>query len=375
MRWIAVVFLGCSSGSPVLSPGTDAGGHASGNVAGMSGATGGTSGAIGAGGTAGTRTTTDGGSAGGAVGTVGAGASTGEGGAAGMAPSSGVGGSAGTAGATTSSSGGVSGSGSGGAGGSSAGSGGSNAGTLACAGLVCEDFETGQIDAQKWDLSMGGGGSLVVQTQLVAHGKYAMHLQAPSGPSVNSAKLTLKDVPAALKGATTFGRAYIYVTPAADASIHIGLAQAGHSSGGADGGASGSRPRYFEVGINSGSWQLAFDLADVTPLVEEVAYPRKAVPTNRWACVEWQFEDVPDRVTLWVDGTQQGMFDNTDIGYASPGPVPKSGEPLYNGTSSNIIGGFDTLFALGYTDFHPQKAFDIYYDDVVLDSKRVGCLP
>jgi len=27
-----------------------------------------------------------------------------------------------------------------------------------------------------------------------------------------------------------------------------------------------------------------------------------------------------------------------------------------------------------FHDWHPQKAFDMYYDDVVLDMKRPGCL-
>jgi hypothetical protein len=33
---------------------------------------------------------------------------------------------------------------------------------------------------------------------------------------------------------------------------------------------------------------------------------------------------------------------------------------------------FDT-FGIGFHDWHPAKAFDVYYDDVVLDVKRIGC--
>jgi hypothetical protein len=32
-------------------------------------------------------------------------------------------------------------------------------------------------------------------------------------------------------------------------------------------------------------------------------------------------------------------------------------------------------FGVGFHDWHPQRQFDIYYDDLVLDSKRVGCPP
>jgi len=42
------------------------------------------------------------------------------------------------------------------------------------------------------------------------------------------------------------------------------------------------------------------------------------------------------------------------------------------GTSSGLIGGFD-LFYIGFHDWHPAKVFDLYYDDVVLDAKKIGC--
>jgi len=111
----------------------------------------------------------------------------------------------------------------------------------------------------------------------------------------------------------------------------------------------------------------------LSPLVEEVSYSDGRLPTNKWACLEWKFEDAPDRVTAWVDGAQVSSFDNTNVDYASPGPAPKSGGALWDGKSSDLIGGFDT-FGIGFHDWHPQKAFDVYYDDVVLDSKRIGCL-
>jgi hypothetical protein len=43
--------------------------------------------------------------------------------------------------------------------------------------------------------------------------------------------------------------------------------------------------------------------------------------------------------------------------------------------SSGLIGAF-TDFGFGFYDWHPQgrPAFDVYYDDIVLDTKRVGCL-
>jgi hypothetical protein len=201
-----------------------------------------------------------------------------------------------------------------------------------------------------------------------------MQVHGVTGSSDDWALLVAKSVPAALKGATTFGRAYVYVAQAATASIHVQLAFAGHEgSGTATGPAPFTKLRYMEVASYSGAWQLGFDLLDLSPSVEEVSYSKSRLPTNRWACLEWQFEDHPDRVTIWVDGAAAGTFDNTNVSYASPGPVPKPGAALYNGTSTDLVGGFDS-FGFGFHDWHPQSAFDLYYDDVVLDAKRVNCL-
>jgi hypothetical protein len=245
-------------------------------------------------------------------------------------------------------------------------------GTPDCAGLICEDFESGKIDPGKWDTVISGS-TLAVQQQVVAHGKYAMQVHGAAGPS-DWAQLVAKNVPPALKGTTTFGRVYFYITPKPLTSGHTEMIFAGNTgTGTANGPAPFSKLRYMEVSNINGGWQLSFDLLDVGPLVEEVAYPKGQVPTTVWVCLEWEFQDTPDHITMWTDGTQIGVFDDTDVAYASPGPIPQPGAPLYNGKSSDIVGGFDT-FGFGFHDWHPQKAFDLYYDDLVLSTTRVGCL-
>ena len=245
--------------------------------------------------------------------------------------------------------------------------------TPGCAGLVCEDFESGAIDADKWTVVMGGGGTMMVQQQTVAHGKYALQVHGQSGPT-DWAQLLVKSVPAALKGTATFGRVYFSIT-APVTSGHTEMVFAGNTGTGA---ANGPDPfpklRYMEVANIGGGWQLGFDLLDVAPLVEEVAYPKGQVPTAKWICLEWQFDDAPDHITMWTDGTQIGTFDDTDIGYSSPNPIPKPGTGIYEGKSTGIVGGFDT-FGFGFHDWHPSKPFDLFYDDLVLGTTRVGCLP
>ena len=258
----------------------------------------------------------------------------------------------------------------GGTGGGSSATGGAAGGASSCPGLICEDFETGSIDPAKWDTS-SKGGTVAVQTQQVAHGKYALHLQALGSGSDDWATLFAKNVPAALKAATTFGRASMYFSAGASASLHIQFPFAGsNGTGSGSGPAPLAQLRYLEVGSYNGQWQLSMDIHDVSPNIEDSAYAGTNIPTDKWVCVEWEFEDQPERITLWVGGTQAGVFDNMHINYSSDGT--KSGGTLYQGKSGGLIGVFDT-FGIGFHDWHPTKAFDVYYDDVVLDTKRIGC--
>jgi hypothetical protein len=246
-------------------------------------------------------------------------------------------------------------------------------GGRACGGLLCEDFETGAIDPAKWDVVMGGGGTLTVQQQTVAHGKHALKVHGASGPT-DWALLVAKNVPAELKGVATFGRAYFWIS-APLTSGHTQMVFAGNTgTGAANGPAPFPKLRYMEVANINAGWQLGFDLLDVAPLVEEVSYPKGQVPTGKWVCLEWQFDDEPDHITMWLDGAPSGTFDGSDIAYSSPDPIPKPDSGIYKGRSTDIVGGFD-VFGFGFHDWHPQKPFDLYYDDLVLDSARVGCLP
>jgi hypothetical protein len=196
-------------------------------------------------------------------------------------------------------------------------------------------------------------------------------LQGLGSGSDDWATLFAKNVPTALKSATTFGRASMYFTAAVSASLHIQFPFAGsNGTGSGSGPAPLTKLRYLEVGSYNGQWQLAMDIHDVAPNIEDSAYAGAKIPTDKWVCIEWELEDQPERITLWVGGTQTGVFDNMHISYSSDGT--KSGGTFYQGKTSGLIGVFDT-FGIGFHDWHPTKAFDVYYDDVVLDTKRIGC--
>jgi hypothetical protein len=249
----------------------------------------------------------------------------------------------------------------------------------ACPGLICEDFEQGQLDPAKWDLQTGQAGMAMVQQQIVAHGKYAWQVHG-TGAAGDFASIVTKNAPAALQGAgPVFGRVYLYA--AANYGAHIQLGFAGTTRDPTV--APSIMPRginfnYMEFAEFSNSWQLGFDLFTPAPnvamgFVEEASYPpaHDQYPAMTWNCVEWEFDDNPDQMFLWFDGKQIDQFDAQHIGYSSTTMTPGS---VLNGLSSGIIGGFD-FFGFGFHNWGSSAVVDRYYDDIVLDTKRVGCIP
>jgi hypothetical protein len=249
----------------------------------------------------------------------------------------------------------------------------------ACAGLFCEDFEEGELDPTKWDLQTGGGGTAMIQQQIVAHGKSAWYVHG-TGAGGGFATILTKNAPAALQGAgPVFGRAYVYATQNYSAHIQLGFGGTTRNAAVAPSiMTEGINFNYMEFAEFSNSWQLGFDLFAPAPsvasgFVEEASYPpaHNQYPTMTWNCIEWEFDDNPDQMLLWIDGTQIDQFDAQHIDYSSTKIMQGS---VLNGLSSGIIGGFE-FFGFGFHSWGSSDALDRYYDDIVLDIKRVGCIP
>jgi hypothetical protein len=245
----------------------------------------------------------------------------------------------------------------------------------ACPGLFCEDFETGQLDTAKWD-PQTKGGTVEVQKTTVAHGSYALHFHGSANPGMlDYAYIIAHKGP---QGLLThhFGRAYLYITPK-PRSVDMGLIYAGT--------AGFPRPTYLSIANNGvgwggptsghGGWQFGLIKLAGTPGYERQFYPQGEIPAATWACLQWEFNDQPDSITVSLDGTMLGTLNDQHVSYPA-GYTP--GTPLSGpgGTSSGIIGGF-VDFGFGYYDWHSvpvRPAIDIYYDDIVLDAKAVDCL-
>ena len=197
---------------------------------------------------------------------------------------------------------------------------------LGCDHLVCEDFESGAIDAALWgEQDFDDGNSVTVQTDRVAHGSYAAKFHFI--PDTGHASLLAHGLPDAL-AAHLFGRMYLFI----DAS-----AFSGHSAfvtiGQTDGYPWSDNHLEFGPTLEGTLYGLHWG----GPEPESGSGGQKLLPTGKWTCVEWEFNDVPDAINIWVDGKAALALTSDD--FSSP---------------SGLVGGFQTL-GLGFRSWHPRK--------------------
>ena len=210
--------------------------------------------------------------------------------------------------------------------------------------LFSEDFESGSINPNIWTESVTGDSVIRVQQERAAHGKYALLVRNPAAAQKTWALLTASHIPETLRH-HHFGRAYVYITPSLPARHTVFLTA---------GTAGFPKYKYEEVATLNGRFQLTF--VDQVDGGEDWHSGGSDVPLDRWFCLEWEFNDDPDYAAVWVDG--QKVYD-TSFSFKAAG-------------GKNLVGGFtDIAFGFRLWGAAPQ-AFDIYYDDIALDTKRVG---
>jgi hypothetical protein len=223
-----------------------------------------------------------------------------------------------------------------------------------CPGLICEDFESGSLPAG-WTKVTAGTNTVTVQNAKVAHGNYAIQFHAKLGSEPNSTHALLfnDNLPASF-ASHYFGRMYFYATS-------YPFEAGGHSAfitttpKGNDG--FPFSDHHLEVGSYIDGQNQMFQLTDWgKPGGGESPSAGGTLEKGKWFCLEWEFAGAPNKISVWVDGSAQ------------------------KGTSFSPPGSFGADFGnlgLGFRTWHPAGApdIDVYMDDIVLDTKRVNCLP
>jgi len=220
--------------------------------------------------------------------------------------------------------------------------------TAACAQqrtpLFSEDFESGAIDPHLWTQQVTGENTISVQQAKAAHGKYALLVRCPAPAQGTYAFLVAHGLSPALQH-HHFGRAYVYITPGLP-DRHTVFLTAGT--------AGFPKNKYQEVATAHARFQLTY--VDGIGGGEDF-HSAGQVPIGRWFLLEWEFNDQPDQAAVWVDGEK--VFD-TPFTFHTVGP------------STDLVGSFtDVSFGFRLWGAAPQP-FDIYYDDIAIDTARIG---
>ena len=222
-----------------------------------------------------------------------------------------------------------------------------------------EDFESGQLDPKVWDLRVTGDAKLQVEQDQAAHGKYALQVHYPDVAKASYALAVLPHLPDALKG-HLFGRVYVKIAPGLPTSHTVMILS---------GGAGWPISKFEEIGVYQGTLQ---------PSYQENKSPRgqgrgedvrhgEALPMGKWFLLEWEFNDNPSALTIWVDGQPSPVTENGQKVNVSSFKWPRGSE-----TSTGLVGGFEE-FGLGARVWGAvPQGFDIYYDDLAIGSDRLG---
>jgi hypothetical protein len=220
-------------------------------------------------------------------------------------PTQGTGGGGG--GATGGSGTGGSGTGGGGTTGGGTGTGGGSTGdggfygTVKCpnsAYLVCDDFEAAALDPQ-WS-SMG---NVSIDTMKAARGSHALH--SVGGDALISLKTTVP-----FDGQRLWGRMFVWVPGTLSAMLmdHINIVTA---SGMNDLSTDSTYAVMFQNDAMGALFYQVSPAEDTSAL--DLSTP---IPTDRWFCVEWDFNGVAKQTNVYLDGRLLPM--TTLDGYHAP---------------------------------------------------------
>jgi hypothetical protein len=308
------------------------------------------------------------------------GASAGSGGAgAGAAGSAGRAGGGGASGAGTGGTSGMNAAGTSGAtaGGGAAGAAGSGGRTYstdratffgasrcAAAGvLLCDDFESGTIDAATWKNYQTAPKIDALQA---ARGTKALHVTtaATGGSGLRTTKIFPRT------DGLYYGRMFIYFTalPTGPNYAHwtvIGSNAASDSTDKSELRVGGQLETINKFGVGTdhgptGDWtNLDKDKPSGASSVREV-------PKNEWICLEWMVDTANELTKFWWDGTEHPSLATTrDVS-------------RYNSNGTKYVLPDISSVWVGFENYNQGGTmlpanYDVWIDEVALDPQRIGC--
>jgi hypothetical protein len=226
--------------------------------------------------------------------------------------------------------------------------------------VLTEDFESGKIDPAVWDLRHQGAPTIAVEPADGAHGKYALHIHYPDMERGAFAFIVATHLPDSVR-THYFGRAYMKITPTLSTS-HNPLIFTGEPGW--------PISRFQEIGTSRADWMPSYQ-ENKSPAGQgrgEVTYRSDVQPPfNKWFLLEWEFNDNPTSITMWVNGER--VMNYMDKERKDAVDTVKF---TWKDANSNLTGGYQE-WGFGMRAWqNPTPAMDVYYDDIAISATRIG---
>jgi hypothetical protein len=211
---------------------------------------------------------------------------------------------------------------------------------LPAAPLLVEDFENGL--GAPWSSNISSGSSLTVDSQHVHRGTKALHVHAAavSPPTVPSEQVDIVES-SVVPLPDFYLRAFVFVPGGADPTSVAIFAFDQPSS-----------PfKGVNLNLEGGSFS-SFNNIPTTPVSLKATTP---MPTDRFVCLEWRIkESTNGYARLFLEGTEVTALSTNQ----STQPNPRLG-----------------LVGLGLIAFPSGnvQARDVWFDDIIIDDKPIGC--
>jgi hypothetical protein len=211
--------------------------------------------------------------------------------------------------------------------------------------VFSEDFESGDLKPEVWTKRVNGDVSVTVQQEIVAHGKNALKAHYPNARGAYAFAVA-SHLPDSIKG-HFFGRAYVNFPNPIPAG-HVVFISCGTEGF--------PISNFFELGNRQNKMQPSYQQNGKDITRGETMFAGPAYPVGKWFCLEWEFNDKPDSMKIWIDGEK--VFE-TDKGYKAD-------------TTEDFVKGFSE-FAFGFRSWGTvPNGFDVYYDDIAFGTSRIG---
>jgi len=237
--------------------------------------------------------------------------------------------------------------------------------------LFCDDFEddvAGQFPGAPWQNQTGSGATAQVDGVQAFSGSKAVHVSAPAGQAYRRGYFSLQQGSSNIFPAASdemFGRAMFFLDATPNAVVHWTLIQAEGRA------ANGTHDAYYRYGgqQQGGAGLMANYETNNNVSTDCYAHSATRMPVQRWACVEWHFRVSITAMQLYLDGNEITDMHVTDR------PTTAGSGCLGNGVNGEWLAppAFTTLH-LGFERYQqPTNAQNVWVDDVVVSTQRVGC--